>query len=108
MLKICNSLLKRVSKFTHHELRGQVQKLLASILKLGDKSGLNKKSLVNDTNIEDYLEEEETATNIDNAHDKLYKTFWKNARYLSNPFLLLEKKKSLEDDSEKSNSKYNL
>lgn len=94
MLKICNSLLKRVSKFTHHELRGQVQKLLASILKLGDKSGLNKKSLINDTNIDDYLEDKETVANIDSAHDKLYKTFWKNAAYLSNPFLLLDKKLS--------------
>lgn len=49
LLKICNSLLKRLSKSTHNELRGRVHMLLASILELGDKSGLNKKSTINGT-----------------------------------------------------------
>ena len=51
LLKICNSLLKRLSKSTHNELRGRVHMLLASIQELGDKSGLNRKSMINSTTL---------------------------------------------------------
>lgn len=62
LLKICNSLLKRLSKSTHNELRGRVHMLLASILALGDKSGLNKKSMINTTELHVVTRDQQATT----------------------------------------------
>jgi len=96
MLKVCNSILKRISKSTHHELRGRVQILLASILRLGDKSGLNKKSLINVTTTQEYLEADSHTEELSDEFKKFYYLFLKNIRFLGNPYLLLDEEKIID------------
>jgi hypothetical protein len=77
---------------------------LATILKLGDKSGLNKKSLINSTN--SVYSKENTEVNLEEVSPNLrkyYKIFWQNMEYISNPLKLLEKS---QDKTQKSNQKF--
>lgn len=90
-LKICNNMIKRLSKGTFNELRGKVQLLLASLNSLHNKSGLNKKSVINNTSFEAYTEEEPSEQEVvPPMIRQIYDSFWDNIAYLSNPFLLLE------------------
>lgn len=89
VLKICNNMMKRLSKGTFHVLRGKVQQLLATLNSLHSKAGLNKKSAVNNTNIDEHVAEHSAdASSAAASHplQQLYATFWSSLPFLSNPF----------------------
>jgi hypothetical protein len=89
ILKISNSVLKKLSKSCHTEFRGKILMFLASIYPLSEKSGLNLPGKINNSNTT-YYEDQETflknqsidneninhdvSTVSDNAHDKSYNT----------------------------------
>lgn len=66
----------------------RVQMLLASLSSLNHKSGLNKKSIVNNTSFEAYAREEQQTDDSQPFLKPMYDSFWQNVAYLSNPFLL--------------------
>ena len=63
------------------------------MLELGDPSGLNKKSLINETNNFGEVSEEKLDAMKPNLC-KLFSLFWKNLEYISNPIKLLNRVKS--------------
>ena len=66
---------------------------MASVLKLSDISGLNKRSAINQTNLPlegDFKEELEL---VPAELKNLYASFWTNLPYLTNPLNLLSIKK---------------
>lgn len=66
----------------------RVQTLLASLNSLNNKSGLNKKSVINNTAFEAYANEENQMADTQPFLRSLFNIFWQNVPYLSNPFLL--------------------
>lgn len=91
VLKISNNMLKRLSKGTFNELRGKVQTLLASLNSLNNKSGLNKKSIVNNTSFDTYPSDISPGEGGQSAFPPnikvLYDLFWSNIAFLANPYL---------------------
>jgi THO complex subunit 1 len=84
MLKISNTLLKRLSSSMDTKLRGRVQMALASIFPISDKSGVNQKGLYNMNNIMGKLNTQgDYETKISNL--KFYKQFWVVLKHISNP-----------------------
>lgn len=67
-----------------------MQILLASLNSLKNQSGLNKKSVINNTNFEDPSPDQSTAQECNMILRKLYEIFWSSLPFLSNPFLYLE------------------
>lgn len=65
-----------------------MQTLLASLNSLNNKSGLNKKSVINNTAFEAYSNDDQTTNDAQPFLKALYTMFWQNVPYLSNPFLL--------------------
>lgn len=59
ILKISNSVLKKLSKSCHTEFRGKILMFLASIYPLSEKSGLNLPGKINNSNTT-YYEDQET------------------------------------------------
>jgi hypothetical protein len=64
-------------------------------LKLGDKSGLNKKSTINDTNVKFDGNLADELQKVPIQFRKFYSIFWNNIQYLSNPLNLLGIKPSI-------------
>lgn len=62
--------------------------MLASLNSLNNKSGLNKKSIINNTSFEAYSNEDIQSTDNNPFLRALFTMFWQNVPYLSNPFLL--------------------
>lgn len=71
----------------------RVQILLASVLELGDKSGLNKKSLINETKTESSSDTEQKIKELRPDLKRLFEIFWKNLEYISNPAKLADRKR---------------
>lgn len=88
----------------------RVQLLLASLNSLNNKSGLNKKSMINNTNFEAYSSPEQAMTSIESVDvmRKLYDIFWNNIAYLSNPFLFLESESASKTNGPKKEKVLNL
>jgi len=75
---------------------------LACSLKLGDKSGLNKKSTINNTYVKFQTNHSEEIEKVDIQYRKFYNIFWNNIQYLTNPLRLLKinsKQEVVEGDS---------
>ncbi len=84
LLRIANSVLKRLSSSRDTQFRGKVQMMLASIFQTDDKSGVNLKGLYNTSNYSF-----ESKLNKSDINFKFYKQFWILHRYLTNPFQVL-------------------
>lgn len=84
MLKISNTILKRLSSSMDTKLRGRVQMALASIFPISDKSGVNQKGLYNLNNIMGKLNTQgDSDSKVSNF--RFYKQFWVVMKYISNP-----------------------
>lgn len=87
VVKIFNDILKRLSRGTYTELRGKVQTLLASLNSINNKSGLNKKSVINDTSFQALQAEPPTVGGVSEHLTSIYNNFWEHLPTLANPFL---------------------
>jgi THO complex subunit 1 len=85
VLKIINSILKRLSTSMNTQFRGKIQMAIASVFPISDKSAVNIKGLYNlNTGVTiDSKGEEKVSLN-----QKFYKQFWMIIKYLSNPTLV--------------------
>ena len=80
ILKIMNSVLKRLSSSLNTKLRGKIQMLLSEIFPIAEKSGVNLKGHYNLKN---------SLPNIGKKHEnKFFAQFWILQKYLTNPFLV--------------------
>lgn len=66
--------------------------MLANLNSLNNKSGLNKKSLINNTAFEGYSTDQTPMIESSPFLNNLFDIFWNNVAYLSNPFLLKTEK----------------
>jgi THO complex subunit 1 len=88
LLKIINSILKRLSTSMNTQFRGKIQMAIASVFPISDKSAVNIKGLYNlNTNISIDSKEESDKLLL---NQKFYKQFWIIIKYLSNPTLVIE------------------
>ena len=91
ILKITNSVLKRLSTCLNTKLRGKIQLLLNELFSIADKSGVNLKGKYNVNNFQmnfglnSSKKENETEEDVD---DLFYQQFWILQKYLMNPFLV--------------------
>lgn len=60
--------------------------MLANLNSLNNKSGLNKKSIINNTSVEGYPADDQPAPEISPFLRSLFEIFWSNVPYISNPF----------------------
>ena len=90
ILKITNTVMKRLSPSLDTKLRGEIQMLLSEIFPISDKSGVNLKGHYNMNNSASWNEiENDIISNKSNIIDvKFYKQFWILHKYLTNPFLV--------------------
>ncbi|KAJ3275322.1 hypothetical protein HDV01_000614 [Terramyces sp. JEL0728] len=80
LLRICNELLKRLSKYKHTELCGRILLYLSLVFPISDKSISNRSGAFNTANttaIEETIDESD-----------FYTDFWQIQKYFSNPMLL--------------------
>jgi hypothetical protein len=94
LLRICNELLKRLSKTKNDVTCGRILIFLSALFPLGDRSGVNQRG---EFNIDNTTEFDTTVSNSDRMDvdgegnlDGLYKQFWELQEYFSNPTLLLD------------------
>ena len=87
VVKIFNDILKRLSRGTYTELRGKVQTLLAGLNSINNKSGLNKKSVINDTSFQALQSETASVASVTDHLISIYHNFWEHLPTLANPFL---------------------
>jgi THO complex subunit 1 transcription elongation factor len=87
VVKIFNDILKRLSRGTYTELRGKVQTLLAGLNSINNKSGLNKKSVINDTSFQGLQAEHTSIGNATEHLTSIYHNFWEHLPNLANPFI---------------------
>lgn len=109
LLRTCNELLRRLSKPSQEQtvFAGRILSLLAAVVPLGDRSGVNLRgdfNVENKTIIEEKAEGD--AEEIDDVADKderdqifkvdyeFYELFWKVQRLFSNPPLLMSSQES--------------
>ena len=97
MLRICNSILHKLSATNHTDFIGRIHKLIINVFQCSHKSGVNFKGFYNDR-IQIYINEEiktdQKKTPIgkgeNNFEDKLsykfFKNFWLLQKYIANPF----------------------
>ncbi len=86
LLRLCNELMRRLSKSKHTVFCGRILIYLSSVFPLRDRSGVNYKGDVNVNNVtfyDDFMEENVSMT--------LYKSVWSLQRFFSNPTLLLDR-----------------
>lgn len=89
LLRISNSILKRLSSSMDTQFRGKVQMALASIFPISDKSGVNQKGLYNLNNATNCgLQKNEEENNVKMVNYRFYKQFWVLHKFLTNPFLV--------------------
>lgn len=105
LIRLCNALLKRLSKNQNAHFSGEIAIFLARAFPLTEKSGLNIRGTFNTDNETAYETDIPVTENRDEAaFNSLYKTFWSLQGIFSNPVQLttsLEKlaefKKSIND-----------
>eukprot|EP00039_Didymoeca_costata_P025631 m.14017 g.14017 ORF g.14017 m.14017 type:complete len:506 (-) comp4966_c0_seq1:306-1823(-) len=100
MLRLCNSIKRRLSKSQNTVFCGRILMFLASVTPLADKSGVNLRSTssINTTEYDQNAgqDEDKPAAEVDEQKDRpaavdynLYKHFWKLQRYFQQPSLCL-------------------
>lgn len=111
MIRICNDLLRRLSRTADAPFCGRILFFLSRYLPLYEKSGLNINGAFNVNNTTKFDQEEiegeslmsvdtelesgelqDESKEIEVTHD-FYKTFWSFQQFLSNPPLIFEKEK---------------
>ncbi|KAJ3260599.1 hypothetical protein HK103_000209 [Boothiomyces macroporosus] len=80
LLRICNELLRRLSKYKHTELCGRILLYLSLVFPISDKSISNRSGTFNTENNTIYEESIEEGD--------FYNDFWFIQKYFSNPLLL--------------------
>ena len=95
LLRLCNSLLKRLSRTRQATLCGRILMFMAASWPLSEKSALNTKGLCHTANVTDFEDEEhfdeqnKEEDDDDRAPPKenysTYKGFWSVQRWLANP-----------------------
>ena len=96
LLKTCNKLLKRLSREDNPGMCGRLLILLAKLLPLSERSGVNLPGIFDTENTTDYMElkegaKDESGKEIDVG---LYNSMWKVQALLSNPPVVLETEKN--------------
>lgn len=79
LLRLCNAMVKRLSKSNDTVFRGRILMFLATVLSISDRSGVGLRGQFNTDNVTDYDEEgaEIADAGGDAAVDmQFYKTFW--------------------------------
>lgn len=105
LIRLCNALLKRLSKNQNAHFSGEIAIFLARAFPLTEKSGLNIRGTFNTDNETAYETDIPVTENRDEAaFNSLYKTFWSLQGIFSNPVQLTtsseklaEFKKSIND-----------
>lgn len=69
LLRMCNSLLKKLSKSCNTAFCGRVLMFLTAILPISERSGINLMGKINTTNVTDYETAEDYENNINNNND---------------------------------------
>ncbi|KAJ2644802.1 hypothetical protein GGF44_000404 [Coemansia sp. RSA 1694] len=95
MLKMCNSLLRRIPHSTMSEFAGRVQLFVANSFALSERSGVNLRgdisstvvAVAKDNESSDASGEKEKEKEKDNNNNKLYRAFWSMQEYFANPQL---------------------
>lgn len=91
LIRLCNSLLRRLSKNQNALFSGEIAIFLANAFPYTEKSGLNIRGTFNTENVTFYEgdgtgEQDEDAMDTDD--DLLYKKFWSLQKYFSDPVQL--------------------
>jgi hypothetical protein len=99
LLRICNSILNKLSATSHTDFIGRIHKLIIDVFPCSHKSGVNFKGLYNermqlDTNEKLETEGSSEVTLLDASQqsttDKLsfefFQNFWLLQKYIANPF----------------------
>ncbi|KAJ3368391.1 hypothetical protein HDU91_000598 [Kappamyces sp. JEL0680] len=91
LLRLCNELLRRLSKAKNTQTCGRVLIFLSSVFPLSDRSGLNQKG---EFNVENTTEFETADTEFESEENEqnlaaLYNSFWELQRFFSNPVPVL-------------------
>ncbi|KAJ2081363.1 hypothetical protein H4R24_002387 [Coemansia sp. RSA 988] len=81
MLRMCNSLLRRIPHSTMSEFAGRVQIFVANSFSLSERSGVNLRGDFDHSNIPQPKE-------VDTEDKSLYQSFWSLQRYFATPSLL--------------------
>lgn len=89
LIRLCNALLKRLSKNQNAHFSGEIAIFLARAFPLTEKSGLNIRGTFNTDNETVYETDLPETDNRDEAElNKLYKTFWSLQSFFSDPVQL--------------------
>lgn len=97
LLRMCNDLLRRLSKAKNTIFCGRIQLFLARLFPLEEKSGLNLMSNFNIENVTMYNMEDKIDAIVTEADEKapidynLYRKFWSLQNYFHRPLLCYEK-----------------
>uniref|UniRef100_A0A7S3G050 THO complex subunit 1 n=1 Tax=Palpitomonas bilix TaxID=652834 RepID=A0A7S3G050_9EUKA len=88
LMRMCNQLLRRISKANNTMLCGRTLMLLAQILPIHHGSGTNPPGTYhdNETTISDNKEEKDQ---LEEGDESFYKAFWGIQSYVQNPLLLM-------------------
>ncbi|KAJ2805787.1 hypothetical protein H4R20_001954 [Coemansia guatemalensis] len=81
MLRMCNSLLRRIPHSTMSEFAGRVQIFVANSFSLSERSGVNLRGDFDHSNVPQ-------ARETDSEEKSLYQSFWSLQRYFATPTLL--------------------
>lgn len=85
LLRIINSMLKRISKAQDIQFRGRLHIALSKMLKLCHDSGMKGKGVSSGSNVQ--IDEEKDFPNTIVTY-KFYREFWGLQKYFSDPSLL--------------------
>jgi THO complex subunit 1 len=89
LIRLCNALLKRLSKNQNAHFSGEIAIFLARAFPLTEKSGLNIRGTFNTDNETAYENDLPETDNRDEAAlNNLYKTFWSLQSFFSDPVQL--------------------
>ncbi|EQC40902.1 hypothetical protein SDRG_01967 [Saprolegnia diclina VS20] len=98
LLRMCNALLRRLSKTHNTVFCGRILMFLAYTFSLSERSGVNLLGRFNTSNVTKYQTEAEFQASMEQAPLEeatktsyaLYKVFWDMQRFLSNPTIVAD------------------
>lgn len=95
LIRLCNSVLRRLSKTRDAQFSGQIAMYLARAFPISEKSGLNIRGSFNTENITTY-EEERNDNEIDQETHDLYVKFWSIQSAFADPTSIFSPEKMSE------------
>ncbi|KAJ2899447.1 hypothetical protein GGI21_000128 [Coemansia aciculifera] len=100
MLKMCNTLLRRIPYSTMSEFAGRVQLFVANSFTLSERSGVNLRGDICNTVVATPSNQEDAS---DGENVELYRAFWSLQEYFANPQKAFPAPVKGEDEGEKIN-----